>query len=248
MSFKKILTHPDVNAIVRMLSRGDGIRKVAKALKEMHPNDKKLHLSTPTLQKFRTQHLKIEGDALEIIKQTTKEKKEIKEFKKEQTAVKNLPAYKEVLKESVGLHIEIQQELREMFVFLKARFESLFDKLQTGESTVVDEQSLQKYFQVWITAIEKQAKYVDKIADHKIETTNVNITIIQDQMTVLREAVRETMLEEMDARCQVRFLEKLDSKMKDLNYRQDSSMSFAKIHNDVKTLTTTAEDVEIDGD
>lgn len=246
MSFKKILSHPDLNMIVKMLSRGDGVRKVAKTLREMHPKNKKLHISTPTLQKFRTQHLKIEGEALAAIKQAVKEKQEVKEFKKEQTKVKRLPAYKEKLKEAIDLHIEIRQELQDMFVLLKARFEDLFDKLQNGEASVADEQSLHKYFQIWITAIEKQAKYVEKIADHTVETTNVNITIIQDQMTVLREAVRETMLEEMSPEGQIRFLEKLDKKMKELSYRHGGLPSFENIHDDVKALTITAGDVDND--
>jgi hypothetical protein len=246
MSFKKIFAHPDVNLIVKRLSRGDGVRKVANILKEMHPKDRKLHISAPTLQKFRVQHLKIEGEALAAIKQAVKEKAEIKEYKKEHTKVKNLPAYKEKLKEAIDLHIEIRTELQEMFVLLKARFEDLFDKLQTGDASVSDEQSLHKYFQIWITAIEKQAKYIDKVADHTVETTSVNITVIQDQMTVLREAVRETMLEEMTAESQIRFLEKLDNKMRDLNYRQGASASFENIHSDVKSLTVMAEDVETD--
>jgi hypothetical protein len=246
MSFEKIFSHPNVNLIVKMLSRGDGVRKVAKTLREMHPDNKKMHISIPTLQKFRVQHLKIEGDALDIIKKATKEKLEIKKLKKEHTKLKKIPAYKEKLQEAVGLHIEIQTELREMFVLLKARFEILFDKLQNDEASSVDEQSLHKYFQIWITAIEKQAKYIDKIADQKIETTNVNITVIQDQMTVLREAVRETMLEEMSPEGQIRFLEKLDNKMKELNYRYDGAPSFKNIHSEVKTLAIKS--VEIDDD
>jgi len=246
MTFKKIFAHPDINLIVKMLSRGDGVRKVANTLRDMHKKDKRLHVSAPTLQKFRTQHLKIEGEALAAIKQAVKEKTEIKEYGKEHTKLKHLPAYKEKLKDAIDLHIEIRTELQEMFVLLKARFEDLFDKLQSGDASVTDEQSLHKYFQIWITAIEKQAKYIDKVADHTVETTNVNITIIQDQMTVLREVVRETMLEEMTAEGQIRFLEKLDVKMRDLNYRHDGSTSFENIHSDIKSLTVTARDVEID--
>lgn len=236
MSFKKILLHPDRGLIIRQLADGMGVRKVEELLKDLHPDDKDLHITKETLQKFRKEHMRLDKEAIEKIRGEIKKKDE----KKIVTQIKQLPAYKQKLKEAVEVHIDIRQELRDMFVLLKARLEDIFNSLQRGEATTIDEQNLQKYFQVWITAIEKHAKYIDKIADHTVETTNVNITIIEDQMMVLREAVRETMMEEMSPEGQVRFLEKLDKKMKDLSYRRDKPQSIQKIHKDVKVLATKA--------
>ena len=245
MSNKKILCHPDKNKITRMLLRGEGVRKVSKIINEMYPNDKKKHISVPTLQKFRKEHLKIEGEVLNDIKNI---KLKPLEDQKDHTKLKRLSSYKEKLEEAANLHIEIKTELQEMFILLKTRMESLFDRLQSGNATSTDEQNFNKYFTTWIGAIEKQAKYIEKIADHTVETTNVNITVIEDQMSVLREAVRETMLEEMPPNIQIRFLEKLDKKMKDLNYRR-GTVKIENIHKDVMELSKKIEDVKIiDGD
>lgn len=238
MKFRKILYHPDKAKIIRMLNRGDGVRVVAKAIEEAYPKDKRLHLSVPTLQEFRKGYLNIEGDVLDDIKKSKSNIIEKNKFKK---YIRNSPSYKEKLEEAVNVHIEIKKELQEMFVLLKSRMEDLFDRLEKGEGTKSDEQNFNKYFLIWISAIEKQAKYIDKIADHTIETTNVNITVIQDQMSVLREAVREVILEEMSPEVQIRFLEKLDNKMKNLNYKHDNT-KINDIHNDVKILSSKLEE------
>ena len=239
MSFKKVLSHPNINMIVKKLSEGAGVRKVEKILREMYPDDKTKHITAVTLQKFRKQHLKIEGDALEAIKEATKEKTLIKEREKEHKAVKNVPSYKEKLQEAIDLHIDIRQQLANLHVLISARMEDLFDKLASGEARIDDEHSLQKYFQTYITLIERWAKYIDKVADYTVET-NVNVTVIEDQMALMRETIWE-LLYEMDSSLAVKFLEKLDNKMKTIDYyRRDAK--FTKIHGDVKTLTAHVED------
>ena len=62
MAFEKILLHTDKNVIVKMLMRGDGVRAISKYLKEKYPNNKKMQLTTNTLQKFRTEKLNLEGE------------------------------------------------------------------------------------------------------------------------------------------------------------------------------------------
>jgi hypothetical protein len=242
---RKILDHPDKNLIIRKLMNGEGVRKVAKWLQERHPNDKTRHLSVPTLQTFRKDHLKIEGEALEIIKTAEKEKKVIRddnrEEKKISKEIKNLPSYQEKLKEAVGLHIDIRQQLANLHMLISSRIEDLFDKLAHGEATVSDEVNLQKYFQTYILALEKWAKYIDKVADYTIET-NVNVTVIEDQMALMREAVWE-ILHNMEPILATRFLEKLSLKMSNMSYRTDKS-SFNKINSDIKVLTSNVEDVD----
>lgn len=240
MSFKKVLSHPNINMIVKKLSDGAGVRKVAKILQEMYPDDKKKHISPVTLQKFRKQHLKIEGDALEAIKEATKEKKAIEQKEKEHKQVKKLPSYQEKLQEAIDLHIDIRQQLANLHVLISARMEDLFDKLASGDARVDDEHSLQKYFQTYITLIERWAKYIDKVADYTIDT-NVNITVIEDQMALMRETVWE-LLQEMDPAMAVKFLERLDNKMKNTDYNARKRTNFGNIQDNVKTLAAQIED------
>jgi len=244
----KVLSHPDKNTIVRMLTEGQGVRTVAKFLKEKYPKDKGKQISVPTLQSFRKEKLNLEGDALDAIKQATKDKQQLKEAKKEDAQIRRLPAYKEKVKEIISYHVDIQNELKELLILVKARIEDLFDRAAMGEITINEEANLQRYFQIVTVTIERWAKYVEKIADRTIETTNVNITVIEDQMSLMREAIRETILE-MDPDLAVKFLDRLNRKVTTLSYRRGSSdMSFQEIRTDVQQLTETVEEMNTDAD
>lgn len=239
----KILLHPDKNTVIRMLMEGKGVRTVAKFLREKYPKDRSKHISTPTLQTFRKQKLNLDGDALGVIKQATKERYHRKMAKKEDAQIRRLPAYKEKLKEVISYHVDIQNELKELLVLVKARIEDLFNKAADGDITINEEANLQRYFQLITTTIERWAKYVEKIADRTVQTTNVNITVIEDQMSIMREAVRET-ISEMSPDLAIRFLDRLNQKITMLSYRKNPDISFQKIKTDVHQLSKTIEEID----
>ncbi len=239
MVFEKILLHPDKNLIVRLLMKGEGVRSISKMLKEKYPDNKKLHVNANTLQDFRSKKLKIEGDALEAIKEETKKRTEMKDEKKEDTKIRQLPAYKEKIKEVIDYHVDLQNELKELLVLIKSRIEALFDKAASGQITTNEEANLQKYFASWTTTVERWAKYIEKIADKTVET-NVNINVIEDQMSLIREAIRET-LNEFEPDVAIKFIDKLNSKISNLSYRKPKQMGFNDIKKDVKMLTAEVE-------
>ena len=244
---KKLMCHPDKKRIIKMLMEGVSVREVAQRLKEMYPDDKKLHLSVPLLQAFRKDKLNLSGETLDAIQQVQREKLPPMEKTLTDNQVNNMllknSAYKEKLEEALNLHIDIRQQLANMSVLIHARMEDIFNRAQAGKVSTVDEQNLQRYFQTYITVIEKWAKYIDKIADHTIET-NVNITVIEDQMSVIRGCIRET-LGEVNPELAIKFFSKLEKKMAELSYRPQKQESFTEIRDDVMMLT---EDIQEDTD
>lgn len=233
-TFNKILTHPDKNDIVRMLTRGQGVRAVAKHLKEKYPKDKSLHVSVPTLQKFRTEKLNLQGEVLSQIKEVEKERTEIKEEKKGEAAMRKLPAYKEAIQKAAEMHLDIRTELSEMITLVKSRIEDLFDRAENGEATINEEANLQKYFPILATSLDKWMKYVEKVADQTVET-NINITVIEDQMSVIREAVKET-LQDMDPTLALKFMDNLSRKIEQLNYRRQPQLHFETMQKQAQVL------------
>jgi hypothetical protein len=222
MAFPKIMEHPDKNRIVKwMTTDGMGVRKVSKMLREMYPNDKDKQLSVPTLQAFRKEHLKVEGDALDDLKKAARDKTNSKALSKEHTVVKNLPSYKQKMAEIVDLHVDIKRGLVGMEKLITARLEDLFDTAQCGEATIDKEKLLQGYFDRYFMMIDKWAKYIDKVADFRVEA-NINVTVIQEQMAVLRQAVHE-LLQEMDPELAIGFLNRLNLRVRDLTYRPTTS-------------------------
>ena len=246
-SFAKILGHPDKNLIVRMLRQGHGVRSVAAELKKLHPKNKKLHISAVTLQKFRKEKLNLEGEVLDAIKQATREKQAVKTAKKEDTKLRKIPAFREAVEEAANLHVDVRQELQALLATVKARVEDLFDQAASGKLSVNEEANLHKYFASWTATIQQWAKYVDKIADRTIET-NINITVIEDQMAVLRNAVRETIEEEMDQEAAVRFMRRLNHKLSELSYRQREPESMAEIYSNTKALAEKIHEAEVEDD
>lgn len=238
-TFPKVMGHPKKNWIVKMLKGPMGVRKLSETLKEMYPDDKKMWLSPGTLQKFRKEHMSVEGDALKYMKDVAREKKMEKEVKKEHTQVKYLASYKEKVKEAIDLQIDIREQLAKISLIIESRMEDLFDSAQRGEATTNQERNLQGYMNTYISTIEKWAKYIDKISETKVET-NINVTVIEDQMAIIREALREVIME-MDSRLAEKFLEKLNKRINELSYNSKAP-KFDKIHADVKMLEAKLED------
>ncbi len=238
---EKVANHPDKEYIIKLLTNGYGVRKIAKILREKYPDDSKMHISECTLQSFRKNKLNIHGQALEKIKEVEFKKEEVVRTVKADKKIASSSVYKKKIKEAVNLHIDIRQEISELFILIKSRTEELFNKAAAGRVTINEEANLQKYFQTWMQAIERHAKYIDKISDKTVET-NVNITIIEDQIHVIRSAVIET-LNELDPELRVKFLDKLNMKMTDLSYKR-KSIDFEKIYAENKTQLASVKLIE----
>jgi len=229
--------HPNKSLIVKWMHEGKGVRWICKTLREMYPDDKDKCLSVPTLQDFRKQHMKLGGDVLNDLKRVSREKENEKALSKEHTQVRNLPTYKQKLMEVVDLHVDIKRGLVGMEKLITARLEELFDMAQRGEITVDREKILQGYFDRYFMMIDKWAKYIDKVADFKVEA-NINVTVIQDQMAVLRQAIHE-LLQEMDPELAIGFLDRLSSRIGSLTYsppNAPSAQSLAVMRNEVAML------------
>jgi hypothetical protein len=235
--YEKILTHPSRSKIVRMLNKGVGVREVARRVKELYPNDKKLHVSYRTLQDFRADNLKLDNATISVIRQEEKKKSIEREEKIIQDNLRRVPAFKEAVTKAANIHVDIRQELSELLTTVKSRVEDLFDRSAEGKLSVNEEANLHKYFASWTMVIQQWAKYIDKIADHTIET-NVNITVIEDQMAVIREAIRETIEEEMNQEAAVKFMDKLTDKISALSYHRKNTESMRSIHDNTVRLSS----------
>lgn len=237
-AFKKTLEHPIANTIIKKLSKGESVRDVEKFLVEAYPNDKKLHISYITLQKFRKEHLGIEGEAISMIKDVQNEK----EGRKLQSKIRAFPSYKEKLKEALDANINIKQELANMNALISSRLEEIFDRISMGAGLKDDEINLQKYLSTYMVMLEKWAKYIDGIADYRIET-NINISSIETQMGLLRESVWE-ILGELDQSLAIKFLERLDAKIKTLDFNGNKKFSINGMNNEVNVLSASIEAIE----
>lgn len=67
----KVSLHPDREEIQERLLSGESVREVATWLKKKYPNVRRNWISYLTLQRYRQEHLRLQGDVLREIKQTS---------------------------------------------------------------------------------------------------------------------------------------------------------------------------------
>ena len=246
MPFPKIMNHPQKDMIVRLMTEGKGVRRIAKILKEMYPEAPEMYVSVNTLQAFRKEHLKLDGDALEQLKKEHRSKLRQKDQKKEHTQVRNLPSYRKKLQEVVDVHIDIRKSLGDMDALIRERLEDFFDKAQAGTASDAQEKLLQGYFDRYFMLLDKWAKYVDKIADLRVET-NVNVTLIQDQMAVLRRAVLK-LLNRMDPEKATAFMQELGNELDGLEYERPKHQPLVQMRDEIAALPVAEIEEAPDGD
>ena len=91
--FKKITNHPDKDEIVEKLIAGDSLRQIESWLKNKYPNRSKLHVSYITLQKFRKNHLNIEGDVLKELQKERRALQVAKRQEQQQEQIQQISTY-----------------------------------------------------------------------------------------------------------------------------------------------------------
>lgn len=256
--FEKIYKHPDRTQIIKKLKKdGESVRSVEAWLREKYPEDKKLQVSFITLQKFRNEKLHIEKSAVKEIREAQRDKiiekqelekqKQIgKELENNEKRWENLPIYKQLVRDAVDYHVSIEKELKEILILIKSRTEDLFDKASAGKITINEEANLQKYFQTVTLIMDRWAKYVEKIADQRVET-NINITVIEDQVAVLRDAIKET-FQEVAPELMPVFLDRLSSRMEMLRYRRKPEIDFKGVSQETKMIGEAVKDLEYSPD
>lgn len=242
--FEKIVAHPDRNLITKLLSQGEGVRSVEKILKDRHPDDKSKHITFMTLQAYRKNFLNLDKEALSIIKQEEQAKLKAKQEALIDRQIKNLPSYKEALGSVKNEHIDIRRTLKNLEVLINHRMEILFDLGAQGKLSQKREENLLGYMEKQLSVLEKWGKYVDKIADKTIQT-DVNITVVQDQAVLIREAILEA-LDEVSPEIKIKFLEKLNSKLDNTVYRKKKTTSIKNIKDSAHKMLDQYVDVEID--
>jgi hypothetical protein len=215
---KKVLNHPDKEEIIKKLLEGESIRDVEAWIKTKYPKKKRLHVSYMTIQKFRQEHLNIEGDVLEDIKNKRNEKRREEAVAEAKQAINQSSAYQEKINQIVDTEIDVTKRLLEMEALIASRIEFYYNLLQDGGG-VKEDKVFMEYVSMLKGIMQDWKKYIEGFADKKIDH-NVNINVAFDQVKVIKGVIYDV-LEEIDPNLINVFINKLDSKMRELDY-QDS--------------------------
>jgi len=216
----KIINHPCRDEITRKLTSGESVRDISAWLADKYPATTQRHLriSPSSIQQFKRDHLNLTGQVLKDIKDASRQTKAIIKEEVTKDMVRQSTAYQEAIQAIAEEKLDVQRELVEVVHILKAKIEYFYNKLEMQDFSEKQEKAFQKYLDQMMHSLEAYKKYVEG----HTETTehNINVNIVTDQVGLIRESVREILLD-MEPDMAVSFMGKLNGKMRNLSYNSE---------------------------
>lgn len=209
--FNKIFRHPDKDEIIKKLLAGESVKEIESWLAKKYSKRKRLQVSTITLQRFRREHLNLHGEVLEDIKNARFEKQSTSEAFSRKMDIINAPYYKEKIEEIANSELDTAKRLLEIDKLINARMIYYFNLLESGQGGIAEDKLFLEYMREFRTVVESWKKFVEGAPDQRIEH-NININIVNEQLTVLKGIIFE-ILKEMSPALVPIFVEKLNSKL-----------------------------------
>ena len=209
------MQHPDKEVIISKLIEGESLREIESWLKNKYPRKKRLHISYMTLQKFRQENLNIEGQVLDDIKNKRNEKIREETIAEQKMIIESSNAYQDKINSVVQNEIDVSKRLLEMDALITSRIEFYYNMLQEGGGVKEDKVFLE-YVNMMKGLMQDWKKYIEGFADKKVDH-NININVAFDQVKVLKSVIYD-ILEEIDPALISLFINKLDTKMRELEY------------------------------
>lgn len=213
----KILRHPDKEEILKRLNDGESIRKTYAWLKEKYPNNKKLWVSTVSLQKFRKDNLQLDGKVLKDIQEAATVHQRALEEQQRTAQLESTNAYQEKINEIADTHLDVARKILQLDTIIETRMEYWFNAIKSGDALPQQaDKELRQYMDRQMVLLQQYKKFIEGMADKTIEH-NVNITVMNEQITLIRDVIRDT-LEEFSPDTAMIFMERLNKKLNNLEY------------------------------
>lgn len=215
----KVLKHPNKEVIIEKLISGESTREIEAWLKDKYPNKKAYHISYMTLQKFRKEELDLKGEVLEDIKNKRQEIVKEEEEKEKADLIRKSKSYREKIEEIANTELDITRKLLELDAIVESRIEYYYNILQNGGSFKDDKMFLE-YISTMRGLMQDWKKYIEGFTDQRVEKNNINITIVNQQVNILKSAILET-LSGIDPSYTTLFLDTLSNKLDSFDYENE---------------------------
>ena len=224
----KILRHPMKDIIIEDLTSGKSVRVLEAEIKEKYPKYPKLWITSVTLQAFRKNYLKLDGQVLKDLQETGRIQKQQIEEQEKQKQIQGTEAYQRKLHEIVDTKLDVSRKILELDKIIEGRIEHWYNAIANGTETARSgDKEIRLYMDRMFVLLGQYKKFVEGMADKTIDH-NVNITVMNDQISLIRDVIREC-IGEMDPDQAMKFLEKLGKRMGELSYRPMAELSAPKL-------------------
>jgi len=202
--FKKILSHPKKDEIIKDLSSGVSPERINEKLRVQYKDNLSKIIGITLLREFRELYLQDE----EVLKKAIKESSNDPNYDPEIAAslLKN-EAWQLRLKKVADQEIDLKQKISNLISLAEARTEQVFDQIQLRPQSFKGDYVLIKWFETMFMGLEKLDKVVNGSGDTLIQN-NINIQMVEEHSNALQGAVLDT-LNEFDPAIAADFLEHL---------------------------------------
>lgn len=222
----KVFKHPEKEEIIKRLLNGESVKAMEAWLKKKHPKRRSLWISYATLQKFRKEHLHLDGEVLDNIKAAKKDQDVTSKELEARALIASSSAYQQKINEIASNELDANRKILEMITLVSSRLEYYFNMLQSGGS-IRDDKMFLEILNTQRSLVQDWKKYVDGVADKKIEHS-VSINLVNEQVTVLKNIVFEV-LQDLDPKFVPIFIEKINSRLSDMNYGSNQYQQYQRL-------------------
>lgn len=229
---EKVAYHPDRDEIIERLLSGESVNTVASWLKAKYPNKQRNQISYLTLQRFRKDHLKLQGEVLREIKQTSHALTTERIVAQREAALVESKPY-EAAKLKIAqdvlsreqLILDIQDKCWQRIKMLES--EELNYKTETVLVQYISElRQLMSDYHKMLVDMEKLEK--------KGNASQVNVQIVQEQaeeqVNTMKTVVKEV-LQEMSPELIPVFLEKIKERLEQHEKQSSGSTVNVQVNN-----------------
>jgi hypothetical protein len=213
-ALKKILDHPDKDEIISKLVIGQSSKDIYDWLSAKYTNvsEAKFVIAEKSLTSFKDNYLDIYNMIQEDLSKT---KGAIVAGTEEQLqlAVKNNPAYKNIMLETANTQLDVRKTIQQLCIAIETRLSQVFDEIQEDPrniNTKVD-RLLIEYAEVLGNILEKYYKFTEAPADQIIQH-NVTLQVVDQHISVFHDVIKEV-LSQMDLETSMYFMEVFTEKM-----------------------------------
>lgn len=214
--FKKIIEHPDKDEIVAKLVLGIENKEINQWLKNKYQDvkDRSLIVSITNLKLFKDEYLDlyntIRDDALKLQNTSTElAEQDPKKF------IAGNNAYRQKLEEYIDKEIDIRSMVKNLIIAANFRIEQIFDMIQSNPGNTKPDYVLIQWMQTLANILEKQESLINGNSEKNITQNNINIQIVDQQIGVIQEAIREV-ISQLDYDTSLLFIEAVNKRMSGL--------------------------------
>lgn len=211
---QKILVHPDKEQIIKWMTEGMSIREIKYRLDQKYFKRKRLRLSIPTLNNFRKFDLKLDKKVLDDIRMAKEDTEREKEV---ETRLSNSVTYKDKINEIADTHLDVARKIVQLDQIIETRLEYWYNALTKGEaSPSTADKEMRQYMDRQMVLLQQYKKFVEGVADKTVEH-NVNITVLNDQLDMIKGVIKDV-LRELDSETSIKFMDMFNKKLNSIQY------------------------------